>query len=172
VSIAALAAPARPAAAASDSERKTEVAVLKLINDARAHAGLHRLVENASVIRGLTERHSRWLADNRYGENARIDPHRGFSDRYEKIRAHDSGAGGVCENVAFVNGYKQYKKVAKTFYRLWDESKHGHHECMLDKSMGDGIRALHTSVGAVGIERRGRSWYATFIAAEDSSPGK
>jgi uncharacterized protein YkwD len=91
--------------------------------------------------------------------------HDGFSARANRIMNQGSGINNVCENVAFVSGVNDLRTIVRTFYRGWDKSP-PHHACLFDED-------FRATWAGVGIAKAGVStWYATFIAASDSSPGQ
>ena len=83
------------------------------------------------------------------------------NSRLDRIWAEGDGIGYVCENVAVTVNKDTVKKAVRALFKLWDLSP-PHHDCM--------FRGTARWAG-IGIKRKGTSkWYATFLAADDSSP--
>ena len=142
----------------SGKERKAETKLFDRRNAERLGMGLDPLVEHGSILSTVRE-HSVYMADT--GDVG----HTGDVERYAAIDASDAGIGPgeQCENVASTKGFTSPGKVAKAFFAFWKGSP-DHNKCLFD---GNGF---DTTSAAVGIERRGKRWYGTFIAAFDSTP--
>jgi uncharacterized protein YkwD len=83
-----------------------------------------------------------------------------LNTRIERIQDTGDGVGFVCENVA-VTVKDTKAKAIKALFKLWDNSP-PHNACM--------FRATTDWMG-IGVKKKGTSkWYATLLAAEDSSP--
>jgi uncharacterized protein YkwD len=143
-----------PASGATNEE--VAAALFRKINNKRAKLhGLNRTEEWSVIVREATEHSEFQLRD---GEIS----HDGFSGRANRIRSAGSGINGVCENVAFVRGINDLKDIVRVFYRGWDRSP-PHHDCMFDED-------FRSTWSGVGIAHSGSTWYATYIAVQDTSP--
>ncbi len=149
----------RPAdAAVTRSERRVENSIFAMINNQRTGGGLG--AEHLHTFaRRLAEGHSAAMA--RRG----VLGHFGFTRRVNRLRANDSGINGfVCENVAYVSGSSITRtQAASMIFNGWMNSP-PHRKCMLDQEGGT------TQSAAVGIKHAGNTWWATYIAAHDTSP--
>ena len=125
--------------------------LLAKINRGRVNRGKVALVESATI---LTEAraHSLWMSTH-------LLSHNGFTGRVTRIRAADGGIGYVCENVAYASGYSDADAM-KVLYRSWLNSP-PHKKCMFKGVVDE---------AAVGLQKVGNTWWATFIAADDASP--
>jgi uncharacterized protein YkwD len=149
----------RPASASvSAAERQVEVSVFSKINNRRAGLGPSREIEDA-FIRSQAEQHSDAMA--RRG----LLGHFGFTKRVAAIEANDSGIRSwICENVAYVSGSSiSATQAASMIFHGWMNSP-PHRKCMLDE---DGAT---TQSAGIGITHAGNTWWATFIAAHDTTP--
>jgi uncharacterized protein YkwD len=139
------------------------------ITDAEVAAALFKKINNKRVKLHSLERSQEWSVIVREAtdhsafqlQQGKIS-HEGFQGRADRIQKAGNGINGVCENVAFISGVSDLKSIVRIFYRGWDRSP-GHHDCMFDAK-------FRTTWAGVGIAHRGSTWYATYIAAEDSSP--
>ena len=138
------------------TDAEVAAALFKKINNKRVK--LHDLNRSSewSVIVGEATEHSAYQLQR--GEIS----HDGFNGRANRIQNAGSGVGNVCENVAFVSGESDLRRLVAIFYRGWNASP-GHHDCMFDAD-------FKTIWAGVGVAHRGSTWYATYIAASDSSP--
>ncbi len=145
---------APPAMAVTSAERSAELSLLSKINNKRVATGRQSVIEHSFILE-LAEKHSAAMARrNKLG-------HYGFNDRVSALRANDAGINGyICENVAYARGYSSSSQAMRIIFRGWMQSS-GHRACMLH---GD------TQSAAVGIKLRGSTWWATYIAAHDSTP--
>jgi uncharacterized protein YkwD len=142
------------AAGATDDE--VAAALFRKINNKRFKAhDLNRTEEWEKIVQEATDHSAYQLQQGKIS-------HDGFNGRAARIRGAGSGINGVCENVAFVSGINDLKAIVRTFYRGWDNSP-PHHACMFDED-------FHSTWAGVGIAHSGSTWYATYIAAQDSSP--
>jgi uncharacterized protein YkwD len=153
----ALCVPFMPHASAA-TEQEVAEALFRKINNKRAKIhSLARTNEWTVIVDEATD-HSEYQA-----KQGKIS-HDGFNGRANRIQNAGNGINGVCENVAFVSGVTDLKTIVRTFYRGWDNSP-PHHKCLFDED-------FKTTWAGVGIARAGAStWYATYIGAQDSSPG-
>ncbi len=150
-------APFMPRAAGATEEQVADALFRKINNKREKVEGLQRTQEWDVIVDEATG-HSEYQA--RQGEIS----HDGFDGRANRIQRAGTGINGVCENVAFVSGVTDLKTIVRTFYRGWDKSP-PHHRCLFD---GD----FKTTWAGVGIAHVGSStWYATYLGAQDSSPG-
>jgi uncharacterized protein YkwD len=154
----ALCVPFMPSASGA-TEEQVAAALFRKINNKRQKAhDLPRTQEWAVIVQEATE-HSEYQA-----RQGRIS-HDGFNGRANRIQNAGTGINGVCENVAFVSGVNDLKTIVRTIYRGWDRSP-GHHGCMFDEN-------FRTTWAGVGIAHDGSStWYATYLGAQDASPGQ
>lgn len=150
---------ARPASATVSSEERTvETSVFSKINTKRSSLGKGTLNEHA-FMRTKAEAHSDAMA------RRNVLGHFGFSRRVQSIEANDSGIRSwICENVAYVSGSGiGAAQAASMLYDGWLNSP-PHRKCMLDQEG-------HTTQSAgIGITHAGNTWWATFIAAHDTTP--
>lgn len=150
--------PVMPRASAATEEQIADALFAKINNKRAKVHNLNRTTEWDVIVRQATE-HSEYQ-----GRQGRIS-HDGFEGRARRIQNAGTGINGVCENVAFVSGVTDLKTIVRTFYRGWDRSR-SHHECLFDEN-------FTSTWSGVGVVRVGSStWYATYIAAQDSSPGQ
>jgi uncharacterized protein YkwD len=145
-----------PAHAVTATEQSAETRLFSIINSKRAERGLPKLKLH-SYIRYESEKHSTYMS--KYGMS-----HDGFNGRWTRIRQHDSGVRSMCENVAYARGYSTYSEAASVIYKVWYKSS-SHYKCMFDKL------GFTTRSGAVGFRYVNGTWWATFEAAQDSTPG-
>lgn len=142
---------------ASPEETRAERIILKKINVYRVDRGLAPLVRHEFMSKEA-RKHSNYMANQ--GKLS----HDGFSSRKSRIASNDAGIdpAKICENTASAQGYDNPGPVAKKVVRAWKKSG-SKRRCLLDVDF-----ATHSA--GVGVEHRGDSWYATFIAANDSTP--
>jgi len=144
--------------ATASSEGQVAEKLFNKINNKRVK--LHNLdrLEGWDVIVDEATQHSEYQAQQ--GEIS----HDGFTARANRIQSKGTGINNVCENVAYVSGINDLRTIVRTFYRGWDKSP-PHHACLFDED-------FHATWAGVGVAKVGAStWYATFIAVRDSSPG-
>ena len=142
--------------ASGATDEEVAAALFRKINNKRAKLhGLNRAEEWNVIVQEATE-HSQYQL-----QQGRIS-HDGFNGRANSIQGAGTGISSVCENVAFVSGVNDVKSIVRIFYRGWDNSP-PHHRCLFDAE-------FRSTWAGVGIAHRGSTWYATYIAAEDSSP--
>lgn len=145
--------------AAISVHKKAEQVLLKRINKARANRGLDRLRLHA-YIRREVRGHSRDMSREGFFS------HRGFQGRANRITRRDPGINGaMCENIAWASGYTNFREVVGVFFRGWLNST-PHRKCLFDVTVKSG-----TDSAGIGIVRRGNTWHATYIAANDKTPG-
>lgn len=134
-----------------------EAFLFKIINVKRAAKGKKVLKEHKKIL-SEARNHSAAMA------SSNTLSHDGFTGRASRIRNADGGInGGICENVAYVSGYSNTQDALRVIYRMWRNSP-GHKKCMFDKL------GWSSESGALGLKHSGNTWWATFIAAHDSSP--
>jgi uncharacterized protein YkwD len=154
----ALSVPFMPTASGATEDQIADALFRKINNKREKIHNLQRTEEWDVIVQEATE-HSQYQA--RQGKIS----HDGFNPRANRIQKAGTGIGGVCENVAFVSGVTDLKTIVRTFYRGWDKSP-PHHDCLFDED-------FKTTWAGVGVARVGSStWYATYIGAQDSSPGQ
>lgn len=178
IALASVAAP-KADAAVTDLERQARDAIHSKINKKRVNDHALAKLKLWTKIQDQAQKHSGYLYNNHYESNPGI-AHNGFCDgwngsacgssngiidsRVDKISAAGSGIGSICENVAFVGGsiYNDPSVAAKKLVSLWVNSP-GHYACLFDQ--------ISSKVwGGVGVKHVGTYWYATFLAAGDSTP--
>jgi uncharacterized protein YkwD len=147
---------AGPARANTALEQSLEAKLLSIINSKRAERGLPKLKLH-SYARYEAIKHSTYMS--RYGMS-----HDGFNGRWRRIKEHDSGVRSMCENVAYARNFASADAAAAAMYKNWYNSS-SHYKCMFDRF------GFTTRSGAVGIDKVGDTWWATFEAAQDSTPG-
>ncbi len=144
-------------APAASAQTTDENYLFDLINTKRDAKGKQVLTEHASILREARA-HSIDMADRG------AIGHAGFDQRVNAIRADDGGIDGyICENVAYASGQGSAEAALRVIFKGWRRSKEGHRECLFD--LGN-----RTQSAALGLEKRGNTWWATFITAKDSSP--
>jgi uncharacterized protein YkwD len=145
-----------PARANTALEQSLESKLLSIINANRANRGLPKLKLH-SYIRYESIKHSTYMS--RYGMS-----HDGFEGRWRRVKARDSGVRSMCENVAYSRRSTSADTAAAAIYKAWYNST-AHYKCMFDR-FGYTARS-----GAIGVDKVGDTWWATFEAAQDSTPG-
>lgn len=145
-----------PAHAVTSTEAAAESKLLSIINSKRTARGLPALKLH-TYIRYESRNHSTYMS--KYGMS-----HNGFNARWTRIRQHDSGVRSMCENVAYARGFSSYGEAMSAIYRWWYNSS-GHYKCMFDRL------GFTTRSGAVGVRYVNGTYWATFEAAQDSTPG-
>lgn len=142
-------------AGASAQQAAAQKELFRLIDAFRTNSGLSSLDESA-FINGEAFRHSKSMA-----RSGKIS-HKGFNDRFARIRADDSGIDAACENVAFVSGIGKARRAARRIFAGWKKSP-PHKDCMLDDA------GFSADVAGIGVRKSGARWYATYIAANDTT---
>lgn len=140
-------------------EERAERRLLRLINDYRqAQVPPLPVLVRHNIITREARQHSNYMAN--HGELS----HDNFDQRKAEIAASDSGIdeNKICETTASAQGYDRPGPVAKKMFRAWRRTA-STRRCLLD-------RDFSTQSGGVGVQHVGDTWYATFIAAHDTSP--
>jgi uncharacterized protein YkwD len=127
-----------------------------LISDARADRDVPELSEHNFILGEAREHSDDMAARNSMG-------HFGFDGRAQRIQNADNGISYICENVAYARGYASDRRALKVIFNAWKRSA-GHRRCMLDQN------GHRTRSAAVGLTKRGNTWWATFITAQDRNP--
>jgi hypothetical protein len=143
---------------ASAAEPGVEDRIVSMINSERTdplivHYGLLAAARGHSHEMALRGGMDHDGADERVN-NAPPDP-------AEANGAPDDGfaTAAWCENVTYSVGTSE-EDASQRIYDAWHRSG-AHHRCMMDTTR---------NVGAVGVYYDGQSWWATFIAEDDSTP--
>jgi uncharacterized protein YkwD len=145
-----------PSWASTAEETSAESRLLSIINTKRVDRGVPKLRFH-SYIRYESVRHSTYMSRNGMS-------HDGFNDRWRRVKQHDGGVRSMCENVAYARNYPSAETAMAAIYKNWYNSS-SHYKCLFDRL------GFTTRSGAVGIDKVGNTWWATFEAAQDSTPG-
>ena len=158
VVLAALGVAPRATADVTDDERAAEVKLLKLINRGREAKGL-RLLKEHETIRAEAEGQSERMAKQQ------TLSHTGLDARAQRIANADGGIDPdqVCENAASAEVHDIHKAMKKIFKA--SKANQEHSDCMFD---GGDYTTRSAGVGAIFSEG---TWWVTFIAAHDETPG-
>jgi uncharacterized protein YkwD len=150
-----------PAQAAITVDGPAETSLFGQIDTYRGNNGKGTLTLHNFIL-ALAEGHSRAMAKRN------LLSHFGFARRVSRIYANDAGIKNqfLCENVAFVrNPAINSLGAATAIFNGWQASQ-PHNKCMLDINRN----SVTTQSAAVGVVRRGSTWWATFITAHDTTP--
>jgi hypothetical protein len=153
-------------------DREAERTLFKLINKGRAERSLPKLIHHDFIF-GQAEEHSAFISIEGLSEE---NAHEGFCDPYgvvsncvdgvtapsrvSLIWENDEGIDVICESEA-VTKAADAPTAARRLYKIWKGAQNA--ACLFDADY-----PKHS--GAVAITRVKPFWYATFIAAEDSTP--
>ena len=164
--------------AQAGAARNAALALLDKINDGRTALVTPALLIEDPAITVEAVNHSKFMANKRkishvgFCDNWTASGGCGASDgipnssRAERILAMD-GMTNVCENVAYHSGFTSDPvAAAKRLYKQWKNSP-GHYNCMFDAGPG----AFQANVAGIAVKKIAPStWYATFLAARDTTP--